>query len=175
MEEQARKLAQHMQVCSTWAGLYGPFTDDWHESIVIRHQKCGCQNRSREQTEPRWPRADFNTAVELCYSCAAEVILSGSRWSVFFCEDCRPRVFALNRSYGLAVIPYGRHSMMNGFGITGEDAKDPQKLATFTEGFNSLFDRIHRLHDWRTNLVRDYLARMGDSGNVSVEKSSHLR
>jgi hypothetical protein len=159
-----------MLVCRTCACLFGPFTDDWHESVVLRHQDCACQRLSSSgRDQSRWPWFDFNRCVELCYCCAGQVIRTGSKWSVFFCEDCCPAIIALNRSYGVAVIPYGRHSLMNGFGISGEDAKHPGKVAVFAAGFNTFVERINRLHNWRRNLVRDYLAAMGESGDVSAE------
>lgn len=69
----------------------------------------------------------------------------------------------------MAIIPYGRHSLMNGFGLTGENAEHPGRVAVFAAGFNTLFDRIHRLHDWRANLVRHYLDAMEESQTIAVE------
>ena len=57
---------------------------------------------------------DFPTAAELCRCCGLELLQSGCKWSVWFCNDCKPRVLKLNQSVGAWVIPIRRHSLMHG-------------------------------------------------------------
>jgi len=106
--------------------------------------------------------------VELCHCCAAAVINSGSRWSVLFCDECRLWVIALNKSYGAAVVPHGRHSMMNGFGLSGKDAQDDRKITRFANDFQAFGKRMERPRDWRRNLVVDYLAETRESVPVAA-------
>ncbi|HWW53634.1 MAG TPA: hypothetical protein VNY84_07690 [Acidimicrobiales bacterium] len=89
-------------ICPTCFCLRGPVGDG-------RLQRCTC-----ERVDDRWPGYDFNQAWELCHCCGAEVLKSGSRWSLWFCEECNARVLAFNEVAGPRVIPIGRHTMMNG-------------------------------------------------------------
>jgi hypothetical protein len=51
-------------------------------------------------------------------------VSSGSKWSLFFCEDCKMRVVAHNQGAGRCVIPIGRHSIMNGVFLSRADASN---------------------------------------------------
>ncbi len=101
------ELAARMELCRECLVLRGPFFDS-HNGCE-RVQRCGCEPR-----EPLWNAFDYNCAAELCPCCASRVIGCGSKWSVFFCEECKPHVVAYNGAAGLTVIPIGRHSMMDG-------------------------------------------------------------
>ena len=50
---------------------------------------------------------DFNKAYETCYCCGLEVLESGSKWSPFFCQDCKKAIFQFNDAVGTCVIPLG--------------------------------------------------------------------
>ena len=95
-----------MELCRDCFVLRGPFFD--HINTCERMQRCACESK-----EPPWNEYDFNCAIGLCCGCTAEVVRSGSSWSVFFCESCKPRVMAYDRRVGAALIPLGRHSLMN--------------------------------------------------------------
>jgi hypothetical protein len=104
------------------------------------YQRCRCQDKSMEAP---WVGFDFNTEVELCYCCGAEAITSGSRWSSFYCEECREQVLKLNRSVGRWVIPIGRHSVMHGLLVAGDvitstlDTSPPRHVACSTRSGTS--------------------------------------
>ena len=80
-------------------------------------QRCRC----RHVDEPTWPRYDFNEHLHLCECCRLVPLRSGSRWSVWFCDECKARVRDLNHTLGRYVIPIGRHSLMGGIGIAGAE------------------------------------------------------
>jgi len=85
-------------------------------------QLCQCQ-RALQQQET-WPGFDFNKYLELCCCCGVEPITSGSRWSPFFCGECRERVVALNQEYGRWIIPLGRHTLMHGMEFDAAEMQD---------------------------------------------------
>jgi hypothetical protein len=80
-------------------------------------QQCRCRPRGRT-----WPGLDFNEWARLCDCCVGELLTSGWRFSVWFCDECKPRVWELNKRHGYAVVPVGRHSLMNGVFLSGSDA-----------------------------------------------------
>ncbi|MBL8613636.1 MAG: hypothetical protein JNL38_40225 [Myxococcales bacterium] len=113
----ARIVASQMRVCRRCGGLTGPFTDP-HDDRVERFQKCACRSDSLGPVgrEP-WPGYDFNTAVELCYCCAAEAIHSGSHTLPFFCEACLAWVQAFNESFPGGAIPTERKATLDPSGV----------------------------------------------------------
>jgi hypothetical protein len=134
-----------MLICGTCLGL-------WEED----GQRCECR---RVPGEPRWLRCDFNEHTHLCELCAGVALLSGSRWSVWFCEPCKVGVLVANRWVGWPVIPIGRHSVMNGIRL--EAGHDAVEMSRFAERFGALAQRIDRLHAWHRQLLRDRLAALG--------------
>jgi hypothetical protein len=125
---------------------------------LLRHQLCRCEDRS---TEERWPGKDFNTYLELCYCCGAEVIESGSKWSIFYCRACMKRVSDLNRAVGRWVFPIGRHTAMHGIGLGGKDLNDERLIERFWNATGGLFAAGDRLHEWRRSVVRENLGELG--------------
>ncbi len=90
----------------------------------------------------------MSTYVELCYCCGIEPIKSGSRWSVFFCDECKDCVLSFNRRSGQWIIPIGRHSLMHGASLgAGEDAR------LFTGQLRGLGDAIGHLGEWASDRV----------------------
>ncbi len=142
------ELAARMELCRECLVLRGPFFDS-HNGCE-RVQRCGCEPR-----EPVWNAFDYNCAAELCRCCASRVIRGGSKWSVFFCEACKPHVVAYNGGAGWNVIPIGRHSMMNGVALKTEDARKGSARRAFARGMSEVFDgsgRLERFH--RTQVAR---------------------
>lgn len=86
-------------------------------------QQCECGGK-REQ--PRWPRRDFNERAHLCECCCSFVLGSGSKFSTWFCTDCRELVDAYNERWGRTVIPVGRHTFMLKGGL-GAGSLQPSK------------------------------------------------
>jgi hypothetical protein len=106
-----------LELCRTCLHLRGPFYDEFNR--CERVQPCSC-----DPIQPPWNAFDYNECAELCRCCAAECVSSGSKWSLFFCEDCKMRVVAHNQGAGRCVIPIGRHSIMNGVFLSRADASN---------------------------------------------------
>jgi hypothetical protein len=91
---------------------YCPPCADVFGTINGAGKRCRCSNS--EAIEPF--HGDFDTGFEICYYCQAELIPSGSRWSTFYCEYCRPVVRAINAvldAQRFVSLPIGRHSLMH--------------------------------------------------------------
>jgi len=97
---------------------------------------------------------DFNTLYEICYCCGLEVIRSGSKWCLFYCQDCKNRIRKLNEMMGRCIIPYGRHSMMNGVSLGGENAKRIGAIGEFVKAVNDMNNNIGTIEDHRKNIVK---------------------
>jgi hypothetical protein len=109
-----------MAVCGDCFEIYGPWR--YKQEISKRPnsvlwQFCGgeCPSRNKkpgitlkDESEEKWPGFDFNTIVELCYCCGQEELKSGSRWSVWFCEECKEKVIDFNTRFQQTIIPIGR-------------------------------------------------------------------
>ncbi|HET8526107.1 MAG TPA: hypothetical protein VFM81_05660 [Actinomycetota bacterium] len=130
-------------------------------------QRCRC----RSTDEPVWPGHDFNEHLHLCECCRLVPLRSGSRWSVWFCGDCKSEVMDLNRLVGHCVIPIGRHSLMAGVGLAGREltrARDSQRdelLSRFIDQSQGLFDAMDHLHAFskaRTVVLSDAVGLHGD-------------
>src|SRR5580658_9930592 len=141
------ELAARMELCRKCLVLRGPFFDS-HNGCE-RVQRCGC-----EPAGPLWNAFDYNRAAELCRCCASRVIRCGSKWSVFFCEECKPHVVAYNGEAGWNVIPIGRHSMMNGVALKTEDARNDVARGAFARGLSEVVDGIGRLERFHHAQVR---------------------
>jgi len=122
-----------MVVCGACGRVRGPWrfaglsTDSDSGDLDLPFtQRCECDRRD----EPLWPRFDYNTAVHLCWCCAAEAVPSGSRWSLFLCPDCKELAVALMRREGRFIVPIGRHSLMNRVSVTGADLTAGRASAT---------------------------------------------
>lgn len=117
-------------------------------------------------------RLDHQTVAELCRCCAVELLASGSRWSVWFCAECKERVRDLNARVGVCVIPIGRHSIMNGVGLRGDRAHDEDEVAAFVDRMKGFLDTTDRLSDWATEIIRRNCARvaLGDRDRVPISE-----
>jgi hypothetical protein len=139
-------------------------------------QRCGCDRK--EADDPKWERHDFNEHLHLCRCCRAETCHSGSRWSQWFCDECRLRVIALNRAVGRYVIPIGRHSIMAGVAIHGPavadaDAREVDRLlAGFHAGITGLIGGIDRL--WEASTTRSDELRAGLGFEASQDVPLHV-
>lgn len=120
----------HFGVCCTCAGLAG-----YPEGREEYPQVCACVEADR----PRWPDHDFNAYLSLCWCCLLEVIPSGSKWSQFYCRDCRHLARRYNESAGRIMFLMGRHSFMNGIGLSGREAARPEALQAFASALKNLF------------------------------------
>ena len=114
-----------LRVCLEHGGLY----EDRPDPETDYQQRC----HDRRDQE-KWDGYDINEWIRLCDCCLAVPMRSGSKWSSFFCNNCRPGILAGERG-----IPIGRHSMMN--------RVDPLN-------FISMFDAFDRLEDWKSHRAR---------------------
>lgn len=151
-----------LKICGRCSALRGRWTDR-HGQIHTQGCECKCAGTRGVARRGRttWPGFDFNKIAELCYCCGAEVLRSGSRWSVWFCSDCKARVDAVHRRTGGTVIPIGRHSLMAGVGLSGAAAKQPDAIEALLDGLESLSVGIDLLHSWASKVVAENLRACG--------------
>jgi len=108
-----------------------------------------------EVTDGAARRLDHQTVAELCRCCGVELLKSGSKWSVWFCAECKHRVDTLNANAGVCVIPIGRHTFMHGVGVRGVDAlRDPTLMTAFLGSANDLVSKQKRVSEWAAEIVR---------------------
>lgn len=98
-----------LRICGTCLQVRGPVPDDEERAL----QLCACAPHEPEPTASVW-REDHGTYAELCRGCGLRLLRSGSRFSVWFCDYCKPLVVTLNRQLGRYLVPIGRHSIMAG-------------------------------------------------------------
>jgi hypothetical protein len=162
---------KNLRVCAGSGDLFGLI--GYGGAAASYEQRCywtKCPYRDeawhRPQSALREPPGDFPAKLELCYCCAAEVIPSGSKFSSFFCEECRAAVHQANIELGRVVIPLGRHSLMNGIALRGGTNCDSSRIAGFADAVNWSFNRIDRLFMWHRGVVSDRVAAMADSARL---------
>jgi hypothetical protein len=116
----ARVIARNMHVCRRCGELTGLFSDPEAEGTE-RLQKCSCRLESMGPgMRAKWPGYDFNTAVEICQCCAADIMVTGTLDSPFFCEACIPWIQSFNESVRETSIPMSRRATMDsGVGLLG--------------------------------------------------------
>jgi len=138
-------------VCPSCAGMAG-----YPAGREACPQVCRCDRREQE----RWPDYDFNEYADLCWCCQIELIPSGSKWSLFYCEECRQRVRAYNEAAGRLLFFVGRHSILNGVGLRGSDADWTEAVEAFARamqgwsmGLQSFFEAMHRWRPMRLEAV----------------------
>jgi hypothetical protein len=142
--------AARMHVCRTCFALGGPFTDTFNRCERVQPREC-------DPEQPLWNGYDYNCAAELCFGCASAVVSSGSRWSVFFCDDCKASVCAYNDANGRSAIPIGRHSLRNGVSLRAGDARKARRVNELAKGLSRLAGGVERLYANRRARVSQIL------------------
>jgi hypothetical protein len=136
------------------------------------HHLCGCECEAYRAVGRQVPhRGDLSITAELCRCCAIELIGSGSRWSSFYCEECKDRVFALNRAARRCVIPVGRHSLMNGvFYKAGHHDMTPAEATAFSDQVTTFLDQADATGRWARRRTARNIDAVGlaDRGNVPL-------
>jgi len=173
---------ERMWICGTCAGLNGiPVGRD--APPVEQIQRCRC----RSTDEPAWPSFNFNEHVHLCECCLMEALPSGSRFSVWFCEECRLRVIALNDRLRVWLIPIGRHSIMvstyepPGLVMLSSDVfrmgeqEQATRIEHFRGGFMGMISSIDRLLAWSEAALLEDLRELGYPAGAEVRLSDFLR
>lgn len=162
-----------MHLCTRCLEVAGPWRQRYEPRGPLR-QLCSCErrslNESGEPTPEPWPSFDFNQAVTLCYCCGMEPLTSGSRFSVWFCDECKLRVRRVNEELRFYLIPIGRHSFMAGLGLGGKSALDPEKIEAFVQRWGDARKRMRLLDQWSLTVRRQSveMLRLGHTSKVSV-------
>lgn len=168
------------KICSSCLDIYGFL----HTGEEAYYQKCHlkCPDRDLkidmphgEKNQLPWDGFDYNEVVTLCYCCGTELLRSGSRWSVWFCEQCKERVVEFNTEADRTIIPIGRHSLMHGIGLKVEPLVSKIKIIATIDEFNQLRASIAHLERWRKiPISRNWRSAELDSGqDVGLVKFLH--
>jgi hypothetical protein len=144
-----------LKVCREHGGLYDP----------VPHPGSGEQQLCHaEKPQPRWATYDFNEWVHLCEACLQDTVRSGSRFSPFFCEECRN---LLTRNG--PTIPRGRHSLTN-IGVL------PPQADVAARRVNDMFSSVEVLHRWSRARLQSLLGEgNGDPDLATVMAEARRR
>jgi hypothetical protein len=172
----ADPLFASLRVCGGCFTLRGPFPYVWNDTDYSFVQECRCERDARPPGEraPKWISFDFNTAAELCRGCGAVALRSGTRWSIWFCDECRDRAVERNREVGTAVVPIGRHSLLHGLGLPGSPAPAGRDVDAFVARFGSLAERMRLVDDWSREVVRRNLVDAGLDRQPAISLPRYL-
>jgi ADP-ribosylglycohydrolase len=162
---------EEMKICITCTRIYGFYLDQYGRKSL--YQKCGCCGSNPKADMPpsgkeegAWPGFDFNEIFTLCYCCGREVLRSGTKWSVWFCEECKKRVMDFNTLFQQTVIPIGPHSLMVGCGLRATDSQDERKLRDFLTRVQKFFGNVTFLGEGRDQMIRRNLKIFGYAQDV---------
>ena len=95
-----------LRFCPDCLDVFGVAGDD--------QKPCACDRSAGMAV--RWGGGDFPLPFHICLFCGLEIVRSGSRWSTFYCGDCRVAVLIINDRLdqaGCVSLPIGRHSLMH--------------------------------------------------------------
>ena len=143
---------QSKHVCIECGRVYGPVTSEYH-------QQCNCV--PKEKIQEKWSGYDFNEEITLCYCCGQESLESGSRWSVWFCRECKEKVVKFNTLFQETVIPIGRHSLMSGYCLNRDALYDSEKISAFLSVVKRLSGRMDVLLEWSAIVIRENITALG--------------
>jgi len=159
----------NLKICHKCFQLHGKI---WLENGPFVKQKCHCESKDEEpwhiSSRDFSSYNDFNKKYEICYCCGLEVIPSGSKWSSFYCQDCKGRIYKLNEKFGQCIIPYGRHSLMNGISLSGENAQDREAIDQFVSSVNKMNRSIDIVEEHRKAVVKKWVEflQLGDEARA---------
>ncbi|MBA2526626.1 MAG: hypothetical protein H0V18_12735, partial [Pyrinomonadaceae bacterium] len=138
-------------------------------------QRCGCPVPAADQWPRTWKGYDHNTYAELCRCCGLVLLPSGTKWSVWFCDDCKPLVIAFNRALGRCVVPIGRHSIMNGVGARGADLVSNAAIEQIADGVQSMIAGIEALEVFAGLVTMRNVTTLGFDAASDVPLKAYLR
>ncbi|MBA4016109.1 MAG: hypothetical protein C0483_02865 [Pirellula sp.] len=119
-------------------------------------QECACASVA---LSPRWNDYDFNQAVTLCRCCGRRLLMSGMRWSEWFCTDCLPLIDELNARCGMNIAPTSRHTLMTSIAV--QEEPNNSKPPKFASRLGDWFDRVELLERHALRVVRENLESLG--------------
>ena len=154
-----------LRVCCTCGGLFGRVQPRGGQRV---EQRCHC---GPPDTGPMWPGLDFRSVAELCRCCGQELLESGSRYSVWFCSDCKEQVRLLNARLLRYAIPLGRHSLHGGFLLNPrqDEASRTLDMEVFAARWKSIVEAMDALEAWAGEVVRQVVHERGlDRGGGSA-------
>jgi hypothetical protein len=160
-----------LRVCAACSGLHGslPAAENEEGDGSAPVQLCRCGKPGEQGTvrsdRPRWRGFDFNEATTLCHCCGMVPLPSGSKWSSWFCLACIAQVRNLNDEYGMAVVPVGRHSLMNGVSLKAKPEVTEAEFDAFASGLGDFIKSTERLDIWARRVVARNVAFVDPSGN----------
>jgi hypothetical protein len=151
------KFGSHdLVICHKCLTLYGrlvhilPESADGKRRSGWRYQKCRCMKKEDDKNKTKirlWPGHDFNTTVEFCHCCSKELINTGSKFSSFYCNDCRELVIRYNKQTEKMSIPLGRHSFMNDIKLTFPYSDEEGRQ--FDNDLKYFFKKVDLMWDWQ--------------------------
>ncbi len=166
-------ILRRMVVCGPCGDVVGPACHSRQANgIVVQGGTCPTHPHESRTT---WEGFDFNRLIELCRCCAATPLRSGSRWSVWFCPECKEQVGLLNGRLGRYAVPIGRHSLHGGWVLKPEQVDDPVAVHIFTKSFNSMGRAMDLLAEWAKVAVRLNLSAAGWSPDRTVAAQRYCR
>jgi hypothetical protein len=182
MHPHARQISirvplDRLSVCRICGDLHGVVIRGEPEpagaaEVVTRslHQHCACTSTARIA---RWEGYDFNQAVTLCRCCTRRVLVSGMRWSEWFCGDCHPQIEDLNNRCRATVIPSSRHTLMTT--IAGNE-QSPRPLPNFAVPLGDWFDRVELLEKHALAMIHENLHSLGlETLDTDVSLADYLK
>lgn len=149
-----------MSICTACLEVKGPWRENNSKAL---QQKCPCNPKPIRRAKA-WPSFDFNTAVELCYCCGLELLSSGSRWALFFCDECKKNVVSFNDRYGAYLIPIGRHSLHGGVSVSAKNRVDRRKVEEveeFVSRWRETVNAMGALSKWSAQIIAANLEAFG--------------
>ena len=156
---------EYMHICPTCFHLYEMGRPDTEE------QRCNCQPAE----ETRWPYHDFNQRAILCRCCALNVLPSGSRWSPYFCRECRLLVMGVSVWNRQLIFPIGRHSLMHTWvpdtpsaSLHNHQSHPDDVVAGVYHALGGISRGAEGLSQWYQTIVPRNLKRFGLAGDVSL-------
>lgn len=119
-------------------------------------QECAC---TAATVSPRWDDYDFNQAVTLCRCCGRRLLMSGMRWSEWFCTECLPLIDELNARCGMNIAPTSRHTLIAT--IASQEESNTFKPPEFASRLGDWFDRVELLERHALRVIRENLDALG--------------
>lgn len=109
----------------------------------------------------RVPDGTFTSGGWLCTVCCRGACEDRERWSWLACESCKKvNSRAAHLFGGARVLPLGRHSIMNGVGVSLAAGDSPQRAAAIQQ-LVAMGGEWKVLHEWRKTTVARMAAEQG--------------